>query len=142
MIYNVVLNSNNKVGGTNTSNYEYNFDWSNLEEGAYELTFTFNSANSSVDKIIAISCPDLGVASNVFTTKTLTAQSFNNVLGVVYPTINTVDTTFNVSANHNPPVHLQTRPHSNHITIYLYDITGALTNIGTDYVLILSLKKI
>jgi hypothetical protein len=140
MIYNVVLNSNNNAGGTNTSNFQYNFDWSNFEEGAYELTFLFNAVGSTVDKLIVVSCPDLGVASNVFTTKgTATAQSFNNVLGVVYPT---TSLDYIVSAQHNPPIYLQTRPYSNHITIYLYDTAGALVNIGIDYVLILSLKKI
>lgn len=139
MIYNVVLNSNNKVGGTNTSNYEYNFDWSNLEQGAYELTFTFNAVSSAIDSVIAICCPDLGVASNVFTTKNLTAQSFNNVLGVIYPS-STLD--YTISTQHNPPVYLQTRPHSSHITIYLYDTDGALIDLAVDYVLILSLKKI
>ena len=47
MIYNVVINSNNFVGGTNGSNYEYNFDWSNFEEGAYELTFSYNAVASA-----------------------------------------------------------------------------------------------
>jgi hypothetical protein len=67
MIYNVVLNSNNNAG-TNTSNFQYNFDWSNFEEGAYELTFLFNAVGS-VDKLIVVSCPDLGVASNVLRQK-------------------------------------------------------------------------
>jgi hypothetical protein len=41
-----------------------------------ELTLLFNAVGSTVDKLIVVSCPDLGVASNVFTTKgTATAQS-------------------------------------------------------------------
>jgi hypothetical protein len=52
MIYNVVLNSN---AGTNTSNFQYNFDWSNFEEGAYELTFLFNAVGSTVDKLMVVS---------------------------------------------------------------------------------------
>lgn len=140
MIYNVVLNSTNNAGGDDSSNYSYNFDWSNVEDGAYELTFTFNAVGSTVDSIIVVSCPDLGVSSNVFTTKsTLTAQSFNNVLGVIYPT-STLD--YIVSTQHNPPIYLQTRPHSSLMTIYLYDIAGALIDINANYVLILSLKKI
>jgi hypothetical protein len=37
-------------------------------------------------------------------------------------------------------VHLQTRPHSSLLTIYLYDTAGALVNVP--YFLTLSLKKI
>jgi hypothetical protein len=65
MIYNVEPNRM----GEYSSNFQYNFDWSNFEEGAYELTFLFNAVGSTVDKVIVVSCPDLGVASNVFTTK-------------------------------------------------------------------------
>jgi hypothetical protein len=39
MIYNVVLNSANKVAGDNVSNYAYYFNWSNVEEGEYEMSF-------------------------------------------------------------------------------------------------------
>jgi hypothetical protein len=47
MIYNVVLNSNNRDWKCFIER-SYNFDWSNLEEGAYELTFTFNAVGSLI----------------------------------------------------------------------------------------------
>lgn len=43
MRYNVLLNSKNKVGGDNPSNYKYNFDFSPFEDGEYELGFNFNT---------------------------------------------------------------------------------------------------
>lgn len=141
-IYNVILNPNNSVGGTNSSNYVYNFNWTDFEEGSYELTVNFNAQGSSVNKVIAIVSPDLGVASNVFTTTSLTAQQFNNVIGIVYPTANSTNTDYNVSSTHNPPIYLGSRPFSNQFTIYLYDTTGTLTDIGVDYFIILSFKKI
>jgi hypothetical protein len=79
MIYNVVLNSANKVAGDNVSNYHFN--WSNVEEGEYEMSFRLTSA---VSKSIAVVITNL-VSTNAFTTKGLTAQSFNNVVGTIYP---------------------------------------------------------
>jgi hypothetical protein len=49
MIYNVVLNSANRLAGTNAANAAFNFDWSNLEEGL-ELTFSFNALRSTQTK--------------------------------------------------------------------------------------------
>jgi hypothetical protein len=140
MIYNVVLNSANRLAGTNVANAAFNFDWSNLEEGAYELTFSFNAFTVDTNEVIVVSCPDLGVASNVFTTKSAaTAQSFNNVLGVIC-----ADSSYDyiTPVTQNPPIHLQTRPHSSLLTIYLYTTAGVLVELPNDYVLILSLKKI
>jgi hypothetical protein len=42
---------------------------------------------SAVSKSIAVVITNLGVSTNAFTTKGLTAQSFNNVVGTIYPTI-------------------------------------------------------
>lgn len=142
MIYNIVLNSNNYVSGTNSSNFSYSFDWSNIPEGEYEMTFNFNASATATDKVLVVVCPDLGVASNVFTTTSTTASKFNNVIGVIYSTTGTGDYDYITSSTHNPPVYLRTRPYSNNFTIYLYDTDGALTNIAVDYILILSLKKL
>jgi hypothetical protein len=38
-----------------------------------------------VSKSIAVVITNLGVSTNAFTTKGLTAQSFNNVVGTIYP---------------------------------------------------------
>lgn len=143
--YNIVLNSNNSVGGTNSSNLVYNFDWSNLEEASYELTFNFSSSLTNVSEAIVVSCPDLGVCSHSFTTTSLTAQRFNGVIGVIYPTIGTVSTSnddYFVPATYNPPVYLKTRPFSSQFTVYLHTNSGVLINLENEYVIILSLKKL
>lgn len=145
MIYNIVLNSNNNVGGTNYSNYTYNFDWSNLEEGSYELTFNFSASLTNVSETLIVSCPDLGVCSHSFTTTSLTAQRFNGVIGVITPTIGTINPgndDFFVPYTYNPPVFLKTRPFSNQFTIYLHNNSGSLIDLENEYILILSLKKL
>jgi hypothetical protein len=63
------------------------------------------------------------------------------VVGTIYPTIN-ASTSDYVVGSYNPPVYLQSRPHSNEFSVYLYDTASALTDIGVDYLLTLSLKKI
>jgi hypothetical protein len=49
MIYNVVLNSANRLAGTNAANAAFNFDWL-IWKGAYELTFSFNALRSTQTK--------------------------------------------------------------------------------------------
>ena len=142
MIYNVVINSTNYVGGTNGSNLEYNFDWSNFEEGEYEMSFAYNAVLSTLTSTLIVSV-DLGVCMNSFTTTSSTSQRFSNVIGAIAPTI-TADGnyTYNASSVFNPPVYLKSRPMSNRITIFTRDLNGALTDVGVDYVLILSFKKL
>jgi hypothetical protein len=47
-----------------------------------------------------------------------------------------------VGSTYNPPVYLQSRPSPNEFSVYLYDTASALTDIGVDYLLTLSLKII
>lgn len=142
MIYNIVINSVNYVGGTNSSNLSYYFDWSNIEDGEYEMTFNFNAIDTAVHKVLYVVIPDLGVASNVFTTTSQTTARFNNVIGVISPNEKTTDTHYIASTVDNPPIYLRTRPQSNNFTVYFYDTDGALSNLNVDYILILSLKKL
>ena len=142
MIYNVVINSNNFVGGTNGSNYEYNFDWSNFEEGAYELTFSYNAVASAVSSTLILSI-ELGTCMNTFTTTSLTSQRFNNTVGLIVPTYRSAgDYSFIASINTNPPVYLNSRPMKSNFMVSTRNIDGALTDVAVDYVLILSFKKI
>lgn len=141
--YNITINSNNAVGGTNSSDYVYNFNWENLEEGDYELTFNFSSELDPLinDKVV-VSCPDLGVCSNSFTTSSLTAQKFSGVIGSLYSKDIATSIQYVVPSTFNPPVYLKTRPYSNQFTVYLKDLDGNLVDIGVSYVIILSLKKL
>jgi hypothetical protein len=36
-------------------------------------------------------------------TTSLSAQRFNNVIGVIYQSVNSVDNDYNISATYNPP---------------------------------------
>lgn len=138
----MVINSTNYVGGTNGSNLEYNFDWSNFEEGEYEMSFAYNAVLSTLTSTLIVSI-DLGVCMNSFTTTSSTSQRFNNVIGAIVPTITAVGNyTYNASSVLNPPVYLKSRPMSNRITVYTRNLSGALTDVGVDYVLILSFKKL
>jgi hypothetical protein len=58
-------------------------------------------------------------------TTSLSAQRFNNVIGVIYQSVNSVDNDYNISATYNPPVYLQTRPSSSQFVINLYNTAGA-----------------
>lgn len=141
-IYNIVINSNNAVGGTNYSNYEYVFDWSSIPESEYEMSFNFTAEGSAVHKVLNVELVGLGCSTNTFVTSNLTNQKTSNVIGVVAPDDKTTDTHYSVSNVYNPPLYLSSKPYSNQFSVIIKDTTGALSNIGVEYVLILSLKKI
>lgn len=143
MIYNVVINSLNFVGGTDVYDLEYNFDWSNFQEGEYELTFNFTAPNTTAFEPIVISVNNLGVCMNTFTTTSATNQKFNNTLGCASAVRNTTaDYTYSVSTVFNPPIHLLNRPMGNNFTVVLRELDGTLYDIVVDYILILSFRKL
>jgi hypothetical protein len=144
MIYNVVVNSNNTSGGTDYSNCEYLFDWSSFEDGPYELTFNFAATTSTVNKVLTLYLDGLGASMNIFTTKnTQASQQFGSVIGTVNPLRNAAgDFTYQCAKTLNPPVYLSSKPMSSSFTVNIKDVDFGLTNIGVDYVLILSFKKL
>jgi hypothetical protein len=144
MIYNVVLNSNNTSGGTSQANCEYLFDFSCFEDGEYELTFNFSATTSAVNKVLLIHLDGIGSSMNTFTTiNTATSQRFGTLIGTVNPLKNgTGDYTYQCAGTLNPPVYLSSKPKATSFTVNIKDVDFGLTNIGVDYVLILSFKKI
>jgi len=46
--YTILIGSGTKIGGTNANDLTYNFDWSIIPEGEYELSFNFISEPKKV----------------------------------------------------------------------------------------------
>ena len=142
-IYNIVINSNSKVGGTNRSNYEYVFDWSSIPESEYELSFNFTAEGTAIHKVLSVELQGLGCSTNIFKTSNLTNQKTSNVIGLITPLEKSVGSThYLVGSDYNPPVYIASKPYSNRFQVVIRDTLGALSDMAVDYVLILSLKKI
>ena len=144
MIYNIVLNSNNTSGGTSFADCEYLFNFSCFEDGEYELTFNFSSTTSAVNKVLSIYLDGIGSSMNTFTTNnSATIQRFGTLIGTANPLKNDVgDYTYQCANNFNSPVYLSSKPTATRFTVNIKDVDFGSVNLGVDYVLILSFKKL
>lgn len=141
MIYNIVINSNSKIAGSNRSNYTYNFDWSILQEGEYILTYCFTAEGSAVHDLLTLEVDNLGLTN--YTTSSNTSSKTTNIIGFLTPQLKDVGSThYFVSSDFNPPIYLNSKPRNNQFSIYIKNTSGTLTDLNVDYVLTLSFKKI
>lgn len=142
--YNVVIDSDTAVSGPNVSNYSYNFNWDLLEEGAYELTFSFNSVGTTGTEPILITIENLGVMTNTFRTTASTTAYSSTVIGIVnsYDNSDATSNIFRSAPNDNAAVYLSSRPYSNTFNIKITRFDQTLYNLGVEYTLILHLEKI
>lgn len=122
-IYNVLLNSNNRVVGTTTASATYYFDWSVLEDARYLLTWGFVCSN------IDATTPKLGLVSanlgqcNVFlATSVNTRATTTNILGTVIPNEAGVSFLYG-DINTNQPI-LLNRPQNNEFNVTIRTIDG------------------
>lgn len=138
--YNIIINSLTNIGGTNQSNYQYTFDWGLIPDSNYEVSFKFSTAVNTENSILEIAIPDLGATFKTYQTIAPGVSSnYPNILG----TVNSYDSLYYLALpTDNPPVYISNRPFNNNFTVYITDTAGALKNIGVNYILILSFKKI
>ena len=143
--YNVIVNSASGTGAVN-SQKKYNFDWSVLPEGKYEVRFSYISEINNCNGLrMALLNVELG-CSKVFTTGATIAAQTSNFLGNLVPLtieVAPVDAIFRTDTTTNPPVFLDNRPFNQQFEVKVLDETGALylDGAGADlapYVLTLS----
>lgn len=149
--YSIFLNSVNAMTGANITDKTYGFDWSTLENGTYDLTFTFRSAVSTGPHEIAfISLPDIGTIQGG-QASALTNATSSNVIGILKneykgltagATGNRKETIY-VSNTDNPSIRIQ-KPTNNTFRVVLNRIDGGAVQgtIPASYVMIIHLKKV
>ena len=150
MSFNVVINSSDKFSGSDDINQVYALDWSFMQEGEYDMTFSFRTETKNFDydqDVQAIDCPDLTVFNSYKAGDSVTAQT-SSVIGKVK--LADVRKDYNDLAKmygyadfkDNPPVRVS-KPKANFFAVRLLDVTGAvLTENPGNYVLILHFEKI
>ena len=148
-IYNVLINSNNRVaGGLTTSSSRYYFNWGIMEEGEYLVTWGFTSSNinTTVNKIGLVSI-NLG-QSNVYTASSSnTRASTTNIIGSIIPNENDVSSFLYGDRNTNGVIRLNQRPQSNEFTVEITSLDNLLwvDSVGvpiTEYLLSLNFERI
>lgn len=124
-VYNVLLNSNNRVGGTGTSICTYYFDWGILPDCPYRLSWGFVSSGNvdmTVNKIVIIEA-NLS-QSSVFVANSTRVRATNSyVLGTAIS--NESGTSFVYGdRNTNGDIYLTHRPNSNEFEVNLKTLSG------------------
>ncbi len=147
-IYNIVLMSS--IGnGISTSGETFFYDWSQIPDKPYKLSFTFNSSTSTTNpNIIPLIYVDLGQTNNTIAIP----QNDNNIgfrssfLGCLRYTLagfSGVNILY-ADAMTNPPSYLNGRPQSNNFTAQILQNDGSFINYTppSNYVLTLYLEEI
>jgi len=87
MDYKVVLNSRNSFSGTNTNNLAYQFDFSNFQDGAYEVYFTYIGEQNDLDATtLGLVFCNLG-GSNTFNTGDTNYANTSEQIGHLRPVL-------------------------------------------------------
>jgi hypothetical protein len=127
-IYNVICNSVNGIGATN-SQKKYNFDWSTLPQGKYEVHYSYvgeiNAYNGTKNALLNV---ELG-CSKVFVCGANTQAQTSNFLGCLIPLSAQLGAGFDifrVEDMTNPPIHLDSKPSNNFFEVKVTDEAGAL----------------
>ena len=164
MSFNVVIHSDDYFSTTdafNAMNQIYTIDWSFMEEGEYDLTFSFRTQHllpfDLTRDIGTIECPDLAVFNSFRPTVNTDAAGNRTVLtqAITSSTIGKIrwvecsnqavslTKLYSVADwGDNPPVRVR-KPQSNMFTVKLNDVNGNIaTATSGKYVLILHFEKV
>ena len=144
-IYNVVLQST--IGdGTTTSNETFFYDWTQIPDIPYYVSFTFASAVVALTSTgqVASLYVDLSQSYNQLATSQLTGPSGykGQFLGnLLYGLVGANNYVY-AESNTNPQTYLNGRPQSNNFTVGIYSLpTTEYTPVVGLYSLILSFQE-
>ena len=130
MIYNVILNSENRcnINATDSiGNCEFFFDWSVLPQGKYKMTFSFISSrvNQTTIDHIPILTAGLGQNTNFYADYLRISAITTNTIGVLVPYVVSANSYLYADKNINHPIILN-RPANNTFNVNI------LTNDNTN----------
>ncbi len=147
--FKLILNSNNGIG-SNPNSLSYFYDFSQHEEGVYELTFSFVSGNNDVDPSqpaeVFISFNTLRSYSCVVNNGAQGAVSSNHI-GLLFPTyLSATNGYLRANMSDNTASYVR-RPYINTFSVNILTRAGVpytdsnSANLAS-YILVLSFKKI
>jgi hypothetical protein len=149
MSFSIVLNSAIYLENSNNQIVEYAYDFTNMEEGKYEVTFTYRGQQNHLDSTdLCLVYVDFGTSRNVFRAGSQTSNKYIPYLGFLHNQYNTnTDGYLYANLNDNGPIYLNQKPSGTNITVRLVYGNGSVfeTHGGqfpADYILTLNFKKI
>ena len=124
MSFSVVIDSNVAFETTSIYDKDYAIDWSFLDEGEYDLTFSFLSApaNATASNVKAIALLGLGTQIKTYTAGAETNTKSSNIIGLLDRSVfndGSNKQTFSQS-DFNVPVVLNSRPSNNIFKVNLW----------------------
>ena len=148
-LYNVVLNSLNKVSGTN-ADATYYYDWaSSIPEGEYMITLDYiGGTNTIATPRFALLSMDLGQSRNFTSSATGTTAYSTRIITHLVP--NNITTTNNaqylLNPNDNSPILLNRVPTNNTFSVQVQNpdgtpYTDSLGAVNGAYVIIIHFLK-
>jgi hypothetical protein len=143
-IYNVILQS--AIGdGTTTSNETFFYDWTQIPDVPYYLTFSFMSAVAGLTFTqVASIYIDLSQSNNLLATSQFSGPSAykGQFLGNLPYAFVSPNNYLVAENNSNPPTYLNGRPRSNNFTVGIYSTLAVeYTPPAGAYCLILSFRE-
>jgi hypothetical protein len=126
--YNIVFQS--EIPSTTTAGEIFHYDWAQLPQGQYKVTFVFFGAIATLTNttIANIFC-DLGQNSQIVSASNQAYRT--GYLGSLQFTTSDADGSLYASLNQNTPVYLNQRPTNNRVFIEIHANTGTFQ---TNYV--------
>ena len=149
MSFSIFMNSAISLENTNNQNVTYTYDFSNMEEGKYEVSFTYRGQQNHLDSTdLALVYINFGTAPNVFRASNNTTNRYSPYVGFLHNQYNTsTDGYLYANLNDNAPFYINQKPASNFINVQIVYGNGApfethSAQFPADYILTLSFKKI
>ena len=144
--YVVVLNSRVALTGANNANQTYAFDFTNFEEGAYMVDFTYTGEANNLAKTNTCSIFSNFGTPYVLTAGTATGAQTSAYLGTLTETSSTTVGAFTATYLENAPIHLAGKPKNQIIEIQMRDGNNALytDNAGAElanYIMVLRFRR-
>ena len=148
MSFNVVIDSNDALtSSASIYDKDYAFDWSVLEEGEYDLTFSFLTSPiaQGTSDVKAVSLEGLGTQRTTYKAGANTNAQTSQIIGLLNR-VNYNDGTARQrfqQSDTNPVVCLKSRPNSNifKVRIVANSTTTANAGLSGSYLLILTFIK-
>lgn len=152
--FNIVLNSkeSSSFPFIDTTDVFYEFNWTNIPQGKYQMQFSWLSENNS--DYIANDCPaiflTLGTVPSVYQASTNTTSNISTYIGSLRAQTHAPgQVSFYANSQDNPEVYYNNLPNSGPIRVQVFrsDFTTPFTTLTggldiADYVMVLTFKKV
>lgn len=149
MSFNIVMNSAIALENTNNQYAVFAYDFTNMEDGQYEVSFTYRGQQNHLDSTdLALVQIDMGATRNVFRANGTTGNKFTQIVGFLHNQYNTsTDGYLYANLNDNCPFIINHKPVGSEIIVRLTYGNGAPfethgAQFPADYILTLHFKKI